>query len=112
MRTPYTAEDERLQNPELKVNLYSRQRLVSTLTIKTAAGLAEALERIGRQKEAEAEEEALQRIGRSFEPDKMRLLLLFTASLSFLASCHGREVNMYLSWQFAKLVKLSERTFS
>ena len=95
MRTLYTAEDARLQNPELKVNLYSRQRLVSTLTIKTAAGLAEALERIGRQKEAEAEEEALQRIGRSFEPDKMmRLLLLFTGTLSFLASCHGREVNI------------------
>ena len=47
MRTLYTAEHARLQNPELKVNLYSRQRLVSTLTIKTAAALAEALGRIG-----------------------------------------------------------------
>ena len=105
MRTPYTAEDERLQNPELKVNLYSRQRLVSTLTIKTAAGLAEALERIGLWRH-------LKGLGRSFEPDKMRLLLLFTASLSFLASCHGREVNMHWSRQFAKLVKLNKRKFS
>ena len=82
------------------------------MTIKTAVALTEALERIGRQKEEEAEEEALERIGRSFEPDKMRLLLLFTASLSFLASCHGREVNMHWSRQFAKLVKLNKRKFS
>ena len=85
MRTPYTAEDARLQNPELKVNLYSRQRLVSTLTIKTAVALTEALERIGRQKE----EEALERIGAFFRagqdeaPSSFHCLPFFSRLLSW-----------------------------
>ena len=73
MRTPYTAEDARLQNPELKVNLYSRQRLVSTLTIKTAAGLAEALERIG----------AFFRAGQDEAPSPFHCLPFFSRLLSW-----------------------------
>ena len=89
--------------------VYTQQRLVSTLTIKTSGGPGvEALERIiWRSFEPGRFSLEPGRIflepGRisfepsriSFESGRMRRLLPFTAILSFLATCHGKKVNMH-----------------